>query len=93
VPDDPLYGLYLHPAFPAGYNADDIAGDEVDGAGTNWAIWPEYFVSYEGLEPLLLLVEDIEAFADLCADYVVPCADDTLTVSHEIDVLRIRRRA
>lgn len=93
MPDDPLFGLYLHPPLPAGYNADEIAGDEVDGAGTNWAIWPEHFVSYEGLEPLLLQLEDIEAFAELCADYVVSCVNDTLTIPREVEVLQIRRRA
>ena len=93
MPDDPNLNRYGHPILPAGYNADDNNGDEVDGAGTNWAIWPELFVAYVGFKPLLLQQEDIDRISELCPDYVVPCVDDTLRLPAEFEVLHIRRRA
>lgn len=93
MPDDPLLNIYGHPLLPAGFNEDPIAGDEVDGAGTNEAIWPELFISYVGFLPLLLQQEDIDRFGELCPDYVVACVDDTLRIADEVDELVIRRRA
>jgi hypothetical protein len=93
VPDDPLLNIYGHPLLPAGYNEDPIAGDEVDGAGTNELVSPEFFDSYTGFKPLLLQQEDIDRFGELCPDYVVAHVDDTLAIPREVNELVIRRRA
>ena len=93
MPSDPFFPVYGHPLLPAGFNEDPIAGDEVDGAGTNEPIWPEYFVATVCFAPLLLDEEDMDRFGETCADYIVACTDDTLRLPSEFEVLQIRRRA
>jgi len=60
-----------HPILPCGFNADDNNGDEVDGAGTNWPIWPVLFDTFVGLTPLIVSEEMLEAFDNECADYTL----------------------
>jgi hypothetical protein len=76
----------------AGFNADPIDGDEVDGAGTNWDIWPVLFDSYEGLVPLVITQEMVDAF-DGCADIVFPHADNEIMFPAAQRVLTIRPEA
>jgi len=68
---DPMLSYFGHPRLPAGFNADDNNGDEVDGAGTNWPVWPYLFDSFVPLEVLIITDEMLEIF-DGCPDYVVP---------------------
>ncbi len=76
--------FYGHPQLPAGYNSDPIDGDEVDGAGTNWAIeplWTDTFLSY----PLVLITPDmLEIFETGCPDYVVQRVDNVYTLPAEV---------
>jgi hypothetical protein len=80
-----------HPFLPAGFNADEINGDETNGAGTNWPIGPLTFDSFEALRPLIVTQPMLAAF-DGCADYTVPGVNDLHMVSHEQDTLVIRGR-
>lgn len=82
-----------HPRLPAGYNADDLDGDEFNGAGTNWPIWPYLFDSYVGFKPLLLDENDMAMFETECPDYCAPRVDDTVCVPTEDDVIEVRRSA
>jgi hypothetical protein len=59
-----------HPTLHAGFNADDINADEVDGAGTNWRIAPVLFDSFIALDVFILTPEMLAAF-DECPDFVV----------------------
>jgi hypothetical protein len=69
-----------HPTMPAGYNADPIDGDEVDGSGTNWTIWPVLFDTFIGLVPLVITPEMMDAFLQECADLVLPWEDNIVAV-------------
>jgi hypothetical protein len=82
-----------HPILPAGFNADDIAGDEVDGAGTNWPIWPELFDTFFSYKVMFITEEMMDVFETGCPDYVAPCLPNTVTFPQETPVLVIRRRA
>lgn len=72
-----------HPILPCGFNADDNNGDEVDGAGTNWPIWPTYFDSFESKRVLILTDEMLEAFEG-CPD-VIPEGEYVPAVFPAID--------
>lgn len=82
-----------HPRLHAGYNYDDNNGDEVDGAGTNWDIWPVLFDTFEGKTPIILTAEMMGLFDTTCPDYLVPAERDTIVISPEIQTLVIRKRA
>ena len=72
-----------HPFLYAGFNFDDINGDEADGAGTNWPIWPVYFDTFEGLVPLIVTDEMLEVFNTECADIVFPHEDNSIELPFE----------
>lgn len=81
----------------AGYNTTSINGDEMDGPGKNWIIWPinnwpTVFDSYVGLQPMILTVADLEVFTG-CADYVVPCQRWNVTVPYQPNNVQVRRAA
>lgn len=78
---------YPHPLLFAGFNADPINGDEADGSGTNWQIWPVLFDSFIGLQPLIITEEMLEAFEG-CADLCVPAADNRVAFVFE-DMLAV----
>jgi hypothetical protein len=84
---------YDHPILPCGYNADDNNGDEVDGAGTNWPIWPAYFVSFQLRNLLILSPDTVSIFETDCPDYVVPCANNTVTIPREVRAVKFRSAA
>jgi hypothetical protein len=73
-----------HPILPCGYNADDNNGDEVDGAGTNWPIWPVLFDTFEGLVPLIITDEMLEVFVTECSDIVFPDVSDQIALPFEL---------
>lgn len=77
-----------HPILPAGFNADPIDGDEANGAGTNWDIWPVLFDSFDGLMPLVI-TQDMTAAFDECADIVFPQADNVVVFAAEDTMLLI----
>ena len=77
-----------HPVLPAGYNSDPNNGDEVDGAGTNWTVWPTLIDTFERKLPLILTAEMLAAFDD-CADVVVDCVPDTVLIPFEDPVVEI----
>lgn len=84
-----------HPQLPAGANADDINGDEFNGAGT---IWPYNAVSIDAFEPLTVMIVDMIklAFFNECPDYVASCVEDTITIPAVCDTIVIpgrKRRA
>jgi hypothetical protein len=80
-----------HPLLPAGFNADEINGDEANGAGTNWPIGPMLFDTFEAFPLLFITAVMLDAF-DECADYTVPGVNDTYMIPHEQDTLVIRGR-
>ena len=82
MPDDPWLSHYGHPILPAGYNADDNNGDEVDGAGTNWPIWPYLFDAFIPLEVLIITPEMMDVF-DGCPDWVAPSAPNSFVAPAE----------
>jgi hypothetical protein len=67
-----------HPYLPAGYNADDWDGDEIDGAGTNWAIWPVLFDAYIGHSPVVITSDMLAVFDEACPDFVPEYAKSTV---------------
>lgn len=84
---DPWLSYFGHPVLPAGYNADDNNGDEVDGAGTNWPIWPVLFDSFIGLRTIILTEEMMNIFDTTCPDYTVPATYNVITLpveNHEV---------
>lgn len=79
-----------HPTLPAGYNADDNNGDEVDGAGTNWAIWPLLYDTFEAKYVLIVSEEMMGLFGTTCADYTVPPMSNVITFPAENQELYVR---
>jgi hypothetical protein len=69
-----------HPLLHAGYNFDDINGDEIDGAGTNWTVWPVLFDAYIGHVPLIVTDEMMSVFDEACADFTPAHIDTTTTL-------------
>ena len=90
--DDPNLSYFGHPILPAGFNADPIDGDEVDGAGTNWPVWPALVDTVEVHRPLILTKENFEVFEG-CADLVIGGTNNTIILPQEVRTLVIRRRA
>lgn len=72
-----------HPILPAGYNADDNNGDEIDGAGTNWPVWPLLYDTFEARYVLFISDEMMAVFGDTCPDYVVPSVYSLIMVPVE----------
>jgi hypothetical protein len=89
---DPNLSYFGHPQLPAGFNADPIDGDEVDGAGNNWPVWPVLVDTFELRRPLILTDESFEVFEG-CADLVIGCVNNTITLPRDVRTLTIRRRA
>jgi len=83
---------HTHPILPCGFNADDINGDETNGAGTNWVVSPVLFDSFVGLTPLIMTSDMFAAF-DECPDLTIPCENDTVVFPAGPRVLKIRRAA
>lgn len=77
-----------HPILPAGFNSADINGDEVDGAGVNWALEPVWVDMFIGYVPLIITEEMLDVFNG-CADYVVAAEDNLTVFPHEERVLEI----
>jgi hypothetical protein len=77
-----------HPILPAGYNADPIDGDEVDGAGTNWPLWPVMVDSFIGLAPLIVTDEMLDVFGET-ADIVFPYVNMTIAFPFEDTMLAV----
>jgi hypothetical protein len=69
---DPWLSYFGHPKLPAGYDADDHNGDDINGAGTNWPVWPELFDTFVSFEVLFITEEMLEFFVTGCPDYVIP---------------------
>ena len=69
-----------HPYLPAGYNADSYDDDEVDGAGTNWAIWPVLFDAYIGHAPVVVTDDMLAVFDEACPDFSPAAVNTTLTL-------------
>jgi len=91
--EDVFRPYFGHPLLPAGINADDNNGDEVDGAGTNWEIWPELFDSFIGLQVMLVDSEMMAVFDTGFPDYAPPCIPNTIVFDSEVRTQVIRRRA
>ena len=67
-----------HPILPAGFNSDDINGNEFNGAGTNWPVWPWMFDTFQGFVPLIITPEMMAVFLT-CPDVSFPHEPDTIT--------------
>jgi len=80
----------IHPILPAGFNADDFNGDEMNGAGTNWPVWPVLFDTFVALDVFLVTEEMLEIFEG-CADYVVSIGLKTVTFPRENRVLLLNQ--
>ena len=76
---DPDLSYYGHPFLPAGYNADDNNGDELNGAGTNWPVWPVMFDTFESLNLVVMNDEALDAFETACPDYIVAGMNNIIT--------------
>jgi hypothetical protein len=70
-----------------GYNADPNDGDEVNGGGTNWPVWPALVVTFEDHRVLLLGEEDYAPFTGERADVIVPCPDDSYDIKPVVTAL------
>ena len=78
--------MIKHPILHCGFNADDNNGDEVDGAGTNWPVWPVLFDTFEGLNPLIITDEMLEFFEG-CPDVVIEGEHSIATFPEEWRVM------
>jgi hypothetical protein len=87
--NDPWRSYFGHPQLPCGYNADDNNGDEVDGAGTNWSVWPDLFDTYVGLTVLVITGDMMDVFATDCPDYIAPAFLNIITLPGEDQVLAV----
>jgi hypothetical protein len=81
-----------HPILPCGYNDDPIDGFEVNSPGNNWPVWPVLFDTFIRRQPLILTDESFEVFEG-CADLVISCVNNAITIPAEVQTLTIRRRA
>lgn len=79
------------PELPAGMNSSAFNGDEFNGPGYNEPVWILGEGDYIVYQPLIITSVQMAAFAD-CADYVVPCQNDTIVFPAEIETLVIRGR-
>jgi hypothetical protein len=78
---------HTHPILHAGFNSDDIDGDEWNGPGTNWPVQPVLFDTFVGLKPLFITEDMLAAFAE-CPDLVIACESDTITIAAAVPALR-----
>jgi hypothetical protein len=85
---DPFASAERHPQLPAGLNADDVNGDVIDGAGTNWPIWPMLFDTFEPTIPIILDAKKYEPF-DGCPDFRVGAVPDCVLVPSELMLVDI----
>jgi hypothetical protein len=81
----------VYSLFP-GFNSTAINGDDMDGSGINFLVWPYVFDSFEATQPIILTPADTSVFSG-CADYVVPCEHWTVGVSGVSGNVVIRRAA
>ena len=86
---DPWLSYFGHPKLPAGYDADDHNGDDINGAGTNWPVWPQLFDTFVALEVLIVTDEMMDIFVTGCPDIVFPCQPNTIAFSAEDSTLVI----
>lgn len=85
--------IFLNPILPAGYNSAPFAGDELNAAGYNWPIWPEYFHTFESLPGLILTPDMVAWFTTACPDVKIRAMDNTVVLKQEVRTLRARKRA
>lgn len=90
---DPWLSYFGHPILPAGYNSWENDGDEIDGAGVNEPIWPEFYDTVVIYGPIVLTSDMLGLFDTECPDYIPPCQDDTVTLPAEFETLVIGRAA
>lgn len=83
----------LNPILPAGYNSAPFNHDELNSAGYNWPIWPEYFGTFESLPGLILTDEMSGWFVNACPDVVIAKLDNTVVFTQEVRTLKMRKRA
>lgn len=69
--EDPFLGVYCHPILPAGLNTTDVNGDELNGPGVDWEVWPELLYSFVTLRPLTIDENDLAMFDTVCFDLCV----------------------
>lgn len=93
MPDDPFHLLDINPILPAGYNSAPLAGDELNAAGYNEPIWPEYFATFESLPGLFLTPDMLAWFENACPDVVIRRIDDTVVVPRETRTMNVRKVA
>ena len=87
--DDPRD--FPHPVLPAGYNADDLNGDEFNGAGTNHPVWPNYTVMTTYQIIVLMSEEMMSIFDTECPDLVIACQPNTILIPGEPETINVRK--
>jgi hypothetical protein len=92
VSDDPNLSYFGHPILPAGFNADDVSGDEFDGAGTNHPLWPMLVELFEGLQ-IVLITDEMLAVFDGCADLTIDCDNWVVRIRAEPRTVTARKAA
>jgi hypothetical protein len=88
---DPFAEPDRHPILPCGLNSVAMDGDEVNGAGINFAIWPMLFDTYEGFEPIVLTADKIAVF-DECPDVKFGAPDNDNLIPNIERTTELRHR-
>lgn len=82
--------MATHPVLPTGLNSWDINGDEINGAGVNETVWPDYVETFEALDLIAVSPEMLAVFENECPDIVFPKPDNTVVMPREYRELVIR---
>ena len=90
--DDPNLSYFGHPILLAGFNTDDINGDDYDGPGTNWRISPMLFDSFESMQVVIITEEMLLVFEG-CADLIIPCEHLEIVFPREPREVQLRKSA
>ena len=80
---DPNRSYFGHPYLPTGYDSADIGGDEVNGPGVNWPIWPELFDTFVSFEAMFITDSMMNFFATGCPDLKIPHDTWEVLLPHE----------
>ena len=88
---NPFLDKSRHPEFYTGWNSAAVNGDEMNGAGVNEPIWPNWFDSFEALRPVVLTAEMMSFFDEACPDLILDPRPNTVVFPPETRTLVLRR--
>lgn len=88
IPDLPRH-FYNQPLLYAGWNFDSINEWEFNSPGRAEPVWPEYFETFEPLQPFILTPELTNVF-DGCPDITIRATRNTIVPPPGIREITVR---